>query len=173
MLSSPGMKVSGSLLILLLIGLTGAGCARDQSPSSATASEPNTLETGATDTAAPQSSDPQVWSQIRSQYQMMRSHYEGLDGDLSPELRRDYDQMQQGYEQMMSGMGGRGMMGSGGMMTNHDNPGQIRQMLELHQQMARLHQQEGDETMARMHEQMVRLYEKALSEDQTRPVQPQ
>lgn len=113
-----------------------------------------------------------AYDSLQTTYEHLMAQYKTGSDSLSPQLSALYRRMQDmhrkmdaNYHRMMSGdnqhMMGGGMMS--GRMKMHMQ-GQMtgewsRQMLGMHQQMAAMHQQNGQQRMAAMNQKMMREYQ--------------
>ena len=128
-----------------------------------------------------------IYAQIGGAYDSLTTRYAGMASGLSADQRQVFQSMRQMYGQaagmhrlMLSdtamgrgGMMGRGaMMGRGGMMGGGMSGGMrmggVRewdeQMLGMHQAMAAMHRQAGEQDLAVMNDRMAQLYEQALQD---------
>ncbi len=148
---------------------------------------------GAADAAAVQVQAPDtarlraIYAQIGGAYDSLMTRYAGMASGLSVDQRRVFQSMQQMYGQVAEmhglmfsdtamvrgGMMGRGAtMGRGGMMgsgmVGGMRMGGVRewdqQMLGMHQAMAEMHRQAGEQDLAAMNVRMAQLYEQALQD---------
>ncbi len=146
---------------------------------------------GAADAAAVQALDTArlraIYAEIGGAYDSLMTRYTGMASGLSADQRQVLQSMHQMYGQaaemhrlMLSdtamgrgGMMGRGaMMGRGGMtgsgMYGGMRMGGVRewdeQMLGMHQAMAAMHRQAGEQDLAVMNDRMAQLYEQALQD---------
>ena len=154
---------------------------------------------GGADAAAVQAPDTArlraIYAQIGGTYDSLQTRYAGMASGLSADQRQVFQSMHQMYGQsadmhrlmfsdttaVRGGMMGRGaMMGRGGMtgggMVGGMRMGGVRewdeQMLGMHQGMAALHRQAGEQDLAMMNDRMARLYEQALQDTPSDPAAP-
>lgn len=112
---------------------------------------------------------PGTWQQMHRQmataYDSMRTWYDRHVSQMPTDLQEMYQQMDTmhgQWNQMQEGMmGSGGMMGGsmhGGMMSMHRMQEWDQQMMAMHQAMAQMHREAGEEEVARWHEKMMRSY---------------
>ncbi|MGD2045472.1 MAG: cytochrome c [Gemmatimonadota bacterium] len=119
-----------------------------------------------------------LYGRMDSTYDSLTMRYRSGAAELSPEQRQLFESMQRMHAQTTSAhgmmmddgaMGGGGMMGGSGMMGGGAGGmglGTVRewdqQMRGMHQAMAALSRQGGQQDVADLHESMARLYGEAL-----------
>ena len=146
---------------------------------------------GAADAAAVQTPDTArlraIYAHIGGAWDSLVTRYAGMASGLSADQRQVFQSMNQMYGQAAEmhrlvlsdtalgrgGMMGRGtMMGRGGMtgsgMSGGMRMGGVRewdeQMLGMHQALAAMHRQAGEQDLAAMNDRMAQLYEQALQD---------
>ena len=130
------------------------------------------------------------YDSIQNTYKTLMGEYQSSSDSLPKDLQSLYTQMQQmhsqmqaGYQQMMSGMSGNmggHMQGNGNMMGNGNGMGMgmgqgmnmqmqehmtgewFQQMMAMHDQMAAIHRQNGQQNMAQMNQRLANDYQKMM-----------
>ncbi|HYW35510.1 MAG TPA: cytochrome c [Balneolaceae bacterium] len=118
-----------------------------------------------------------TYDSMQTTYNNLMSRYKANADTSSPRMRSLYRRMQKNhqamtsfYQQMMNGNMGRHMMRNGnGMMGNgmrggmHMSRSQYGQMMAMHQDMAQIHRQMGQQDMAQMNQRMYQEYDRMKS----------